>query len=84
MAPVEIRDMMMALAWPSFQPVTALRVVSAANRSAGLILLICPTDRLLLSFPRAEMTVASMSSPKLLAKAAATYRESKGEQCSFF
>ncbi len=75
--PEDIRDMIMALAWPSFQPVTLLRVLMASSRSWGLIIMIWPVDMPVLSLPRAEMAELSMLSPRLPAKAAETYRGKK-------
>lgn len=63
----------MALAWPSFQPITLPSVPRAWTMSSGFIIMICPVDKPVLSFPSAEIVVASMLSPKLPAKAAEIY-----------
>lgn len=63
----------MALAWPSFQPTTLPSVLRAWTMSPGFIIMICPVDKPVLSFPSTEIDVASMLSPKLPARAAETY-----------
>lgn len=72
-SPEDINNWIMALAWPSFQPITLPSVLRAWSMSSGFIIMICPVDKPVLSFPSAEIDVASMLSPKLLAKAAETY-----------
>lgn len=75
--PEDIKDRIMAFAWPPFQPVTLLSVPRAASRSWGFIDLIWPVDKPVLSLPREVMVVASIWSPKLAAKAAEIYKEGK-------
>ncbi len=83
--PEDNRDWIMALAWPSFQPITLLRTLRAPSMSWGFIIVIWPVDKPVLSLPRAEMAVASMLSPRLPAKAAPTYRgkSSNFVRCSY-
>lgn len=69
-----IRDSMMLLACPAFQPFTLLSVNRVLISCCGLMALICPVDMLVLSLPRAEMVLESMLLPKLLVRAAEIYR----------